>query len=83
VERNVGVSHIKRLYRNELAFRLGTSSFCSDPIRFDTVLSPDRYDCPRRYQLLHNFVPVEIGSMHRLNLIGSVRKLEEPKLIVS
>src|SRR5262245_51916891 len=61
-QRNISISNISRLYRNELPFCLGSSRFCSHPIRFDAVLAPDRYDCPGRCQLLHDLVPIEIGG---------------------
>jgi len=39
---NVGIRPARRLDRNELAFRLSAPGLCSDPVRFDAGLSPDR-----------------------------------------
>src|SRR5262249_5937073 len=61
-QRNVSISNIRRLYRDKLPIRLGSSSFCSHPIRFDTALGPDRYNCPGRCQLLHDLVSVKISG---------------------
>jgi hypothetical protein len=61
-QRNVTVSNVRRLHRNELPVLLGCSSFRPYPIRLDAVRGPDRNDCPGCCQLFHDLISLEISS---------------------
>src|SRR5262249_27717912 len=59
-QRDIGIRYIGHLYGNELPFRLGSSSLRPNPISFNAVISPYRYDCPGCCQLFPDLVSVEI-----------------------